>query len=48
MTRPGAALIFEKLVPLFQAQRGLEFHAAMHNIEDLGIRRLLKGFREEF
>src|SRR6202790_4826466 len=35
-------------LPLFEAGRGLEFHAAMHNICRLGIRRLLEGLQEEF
>jgi len=36
-------LIFKELLPLFEAGNGLEFHAAMHNILGLGIRRLLEG-----
>jgi hypothetical protein len=39
-----AALIFKELLPLFEAGSSLEFHAAMHNISDLGIRRLLEGY----
>jgi hypothetical protein len=31
------------LLPLFEAEPGLEFRAAMHNICGLGIRRLLEG-----
>jgi hypothetical protein len=31
-------------VPLFEAVSGLEFRVAMHNIRELGIRRLLEGF----
>jgi GNAT superfamily N-acetyltransferase len=32
----------------FEAAIGLEFDAAMHNMKDLGIRRLLEGYQEEF
>ena len=32
------------LLPLFEAESGLEFHVAMHNIGGLGIRRLLEGY----
>src|SRR6266700_7844481 len=31
-------------LPLFEARRALAFHVAMHNIRDLGIRRLLEGY----
>jgi hypothetical protein len=31
-------------VPLFEAVSCLEFRVAMHNIRELGIRRLLEGF----
>ena len=39
--------VVELTTAVFTARNGLEFHVAMHNMDGLGIRRLLEGYQGE-